>query len=259
MNLLEFDKAFGVLSPAKILISTHTNSCLPPMIYDSTPSTQHPGLISPDSALIIIKTAEYETSATHPRHYPAGSFPEIAFAGRSNVGKSSLINCLTQRKKLVRTSRTPGLTRMINFFRINEEFYFVDLPGYGFARVPEKIRAQWKPMVETYLLGRESLRGVVLIMDARHLPTPDDLQLWAWLQDQPIAAIPVLTKADKIAQSKRRAQVKAAARTLAVPDERVIPFSSATGVGRLELIEKIQKLLSTSGDDPRTDKSIVVS
>jgi GTP-binding protein len=199
--------------------------------------------ISHQSSLITIKTAEFETSAMQPCHYPAGNLPEMAFAGRSNVGKSSLINCLTQRKKLVRTSRTPGLTRMINFFRINGAFYFVDLPGYGFARVPEKIRAQWKPMVESYLLGRKMLRGIIHILDARHVPTPDDLQLWTWLQDRRIPAIPVLTKADKLTQGKRSAQVRAAAETLTVSPERIVLFSSITGLGREELLAKLQALL----------------
>ena len=159
------------------------------------------------------------------------------------MGKSSLINGLVQRKKLVRTSRTPGLTRMINFFRINGACYFVDLPGYGFARVPEKVRAQWKPMVESYLLGRKTLRGVVLIMDTRHLPTVDDLQLWNWLHDRRIPAIPVLTKADKITQGKRSSQVKAAAQVLTVAPDQIVLFSSTTMLGREELIERIHGIL----------------
>ena len=214
--------------------------------------TDYPSPLTPHSSLLTIKTAEFETSAMQPRQYPAGTLPEIAFAGRSNVGKSSLINCLTQRKKLVRTSRTPGLTRMINFFRINGAVYFVDLPGYGFARVPEKIRAQWKPMVESYLLGRKTLRGIVQIMDARHLPTVDDLQLWTWLQGGRIPAIPVLTKADKIAQGKRASQVKAAAEMLNVSPERMVLFSSTTGLGREQLMERLQMLLDSPGNGPAT-------
>ena len=214
--------------------------------------TDYPSPLTPHSSLLTIKTAEFETSAMQPRQYPAGTLPEIAFAGRSNVGKSSLINCLTQRKKLVRTSRTPGLTRMINFFRINGAVYFVDLPGYGFARVPEKIRAQWKPMVESYLLGRKTLRGIVQIMDARHLPTVDDLQLWTWLQGGRIPAIPVLTKADKIAQGKRASQVKAAAEMLHVSPERMVLFSSTTGLGREQLMERLQMLLDSPGNGPAT-------
>jgi GTP-binding protein len=205
--------------------------------------THHPPLRTQDSALSTIKTAEFETSAVRPGQYPSGDLPEVAFAGRSNVGKSSLINCLVQRKKLVRTSRTPGLTRMINFFRINGAFYFVDLPGYGFARVPENVRAQWKPMVETYLLDRKVLRGIVHIMDARHLPTQDDLQLWTWLLDRRVPTIPVLTKVDKIPQGKYSSHMKAAVQTLGIPLERVLLFSSVTGLGREELMERIQLLL----------------
>jgi GTP-binding protein len=220
----------------------------PPETQDSGPGPQDSSLISSSSALSTIKTAEFETSAVRPRQYPAVDLPEVAFAGRSNVGKSSLINCITQRKKLVKTSRTPGLTQMINFFKINGAFYFVDLPGYGFARVPEHVRAQWKPMVEAYLLGRKTLRGIVHIMDARHLPTPDDLQLWAWLKNSRIPAIPVLTKADKIAQGKRSAQVKAATQSLGVAREEIILFSSVTGLGRQELLDRTQALLLTIND-----------
>jgi GTP-binding protein len=219
---------------------TNRFSSSPP---DSKTETEDSPLTTHHSSLLTIKTAEYETSALVPRQYPGGELPEIAFAGRSNVGKSSLINGLVQRKKLVRTSRTPGLTRMINFFRINGACYFVDLPGYGFARVPEKVRAQWKPMVESYLLGRKTLRGVVLIMDTRHLPTVDDLQLWNWLHDSRIPAIPVLTKADKIVKGKRPSQVKAAAQTLTIPPERIVLFSSTTMLGREELIERIHGIL----------------
>ena len=128
-------------------------------------------------AVYTIRSAEFLKTAVQPQHYPAHDLPEVAFAGRSNVGKSSLINCLVQRKKLVRTSRTPGQTQTINFFGVNDAFCFVDLPGYGFARVPESIRARWRPMVESYLTGRVNLRGIVHIMDARHLPTPDDIKL----------------------------------------------------------------------------------
>ncbi|MEM5788274.1 MAG: ribosome biogenesis GTP-binding protein YihA/YsxC, partial [Syntrophobacteraceae bacterium] len=130
----------------------------------------------------VVRSAEFITSAVHPKQYPDGHLPEIAFAGRSNVGKSSLINCLLQRKKLVRTSRTPGRTQLINFFLINETFRFVDLPGYGYAKVAQSVRASWGPMIETYLAGRQNLKGVIQIMDLRHPPTPDDLSLWAWLK-----------------------------------------------------------------------------
>ncbi|HQN17990.1 MAG TPA: ribosome biogenesis GTP-binding protein YihA/YsxC [Syntrophobacteraceae bacterium] len=216
---------------------------------DSAPETREPRPRKPHTSLLVIKTAEFETSAVRPGQYPVSNLPEVAFAGRSNVGKSSLINCLTQRKKLVRTSRTPGLTRMINFFRINEAFYFVDLPGYGFARVPEKVRAQWKPMVESYLLGRKTLRGIVQILDLRHPPTQDDLQLWTWLQDRRIPSIPVLTKADKVPRGKWLSQAKATAVDLGVDSDRIVLFSSVTGLGREHLMERIRALVDPPAPD----------
>jgi GTP-binding protein len=138
---------------------------------------------------------------------------------------------------------------MINFFRINGAFYFVDLPGYGFARVPEKVRAQWKLMVESYLLGRKTLRGIVHIMDSRHLPTQDDLQLQTWLLDRGIPSIPVLTKADKVAKGKWSAQAKTAAHSLGVQPNRIVLFSSVAGLGREELLSRIQMWLEPLGSN----------
>ena len=124
-----------------------------------------------------VKSTEFIKSATKPAHYPESDLPEIAFAGRSNVGKSSLINVLVNRKKLVRTSSTPGRTQLINFFDVNESFTLVDLPGYGFAKVPLDVKRQWGPMMETYLSSRANLQGVVLIMDIRRIPRDEDLQM----------------------------------------------------------------------------------
>ncbi|MDY0041213.1 MAG: ribosome biogenesis GTP-binding protein YihA/YsxC, partial [Desulforhabdus sp.] len=183
-----------------------------------------------------IKSAEYITSAVKRDQYPRDELPEVAFAGRSNVGKSSLINCLVRRKKLVRTSRTPGRTQTINFFKINEWFYFVDLPGYGFAKVPESVKAKWGPMVETYLGGRKFLRGVVQIMDVRRPPTPDDLQLWNWLRVNRLPSIAVLTKADKLSRGEQAASLKQAAQSLEAPVGEVILFSAETGQGRRQLL-----------------------
>lgn len=188
---------------------------------------------------IVIKSAEFRTAAVRPGQYPDDQLPEVAFAGRSNVGKSSLINCLLQRRKLVRTSRTPGQTQTINFFLINGQFYCVDLPGYGFARVPMAVRAQWGPMVESYLTGRSNLRGVVQILDARHPPTPDDLKLWSWLTDRGIPAIPVLTKADKVPRGKWDASARQASISLGVQRERFLLFSSETRQGRDELLLQV--------------------
>jgi GTP-binding protein len=195
-----------------------------------------------------IKSADFVKSATNVAHYPEDNLPEVAFAGRSNVGKSSLINCILQRRKLVRTSKTPGQTRTINFFKINGSFYFVDLPGYGFARVPVNLRAQWGPMVEAYLTGRKNLKAVVQIIDARHPPTPDDLMLWHWLEEIGTASIPVLTKADKIKRAKWGLHTRQAASGLGAPPERMILFSASTGLGRAALWERLLGLLDFQGE-----------
>ena len=201
---------------------------------------------------LIIKTAEFLTSAVKPNQYPPEGLPEVAFAGRSNVGKSSLINCLARRKKLVRTSRTPGRTQTINFFLINGAYHFVDLPGYGFAKVPMSVRAQWGPMVETYLGGRKSLRGVVQIMDARRMPTADDLQLWNWLRVNRIAALGVLTKVDKLPRGKRKESLLRAAQSLAVAADELILFSAVSNQGRKELLQHLAVWFDLS-DDLQTD------
>ena len=190
-----------------------------------------------------ITSAEFVISAVRSSQYPSDGLPEVAFAGRSNVGKSSLINCLVQRRKLVRTSRTPGQTQMINFFRINGSFHFVDLPGYGFARVPEKVRAAWRPMVEEYLTTRRALRGIVHILDIRHPPTADDLKLQQWLLARRIPSIPVLTKADKMSRNQWEAKRKTAAASLGIPAERLIFFSASTGYGREALLDLVSEWL----------------
>lgn len=197
---------------------------------------------------LIIRSAEFVKSAVRPESYPSGHFPEVAFAGRSNVGKSSLINCLVQRKKLVRTSRTPGQTQLLNFFLINGTFHFVDLPGYGFAKVPMKVRAQWGVMIETYLTQRQSLKGVVQILDARHPPTPDDLNVFRWFHDNRIPVIPVLTKADKLTKSQWNFHIKQVSLSLGIPAAEIILFSSVTQQGRSELLQKLAGWVSLPED-----------
>ena len=151
-----------------------------------------------------IHSAEFLLSASTTRQFPAATLPEIAFAGRSNVGKSTLINSLLNRKKLVKTSATPGKTQLINFFKVNDQFYFVDLPGYGYAKVPESVRRKWQNLVEAYLSERETLRNVVLIIDCRHNPTVQDRQLLKWLEYYQRPSLSVASKIDKL----KRGQVQ---------------------------------------------------
>ncbi|OQY07097.1 MAG: YihA family ribosome biogenesis GTP-binding protein [Desulfobacteraceae bacterium 4572_123] len=163
---------------------------------------------------MIIKSAEFIKSAVKPSHYPLANLPEIAFAGRSNVGKSSLINTLVNRKRLVKTSSTPGRTQLINFFDINETFSFVDLPGYGYAKVPAHIRKNWGPMIETFLTTRKTLKGVTLIMDIRRTPRREEMDFIGWLDHLNIPKILVVTKADKLSKTKQTRQLALIAETL---------------------------------------------
>jgi GTP-binding protein len=179
-----------------------------------------------------ILSAEFVTSATNPAQYPPVKYPEMAFAGRSNVGKSSLINTLVNRKRLVKTSSTPGRTQLINFFDINNLFTFVDLPGYGYAKVPTAVRKKWGPMIETYLSGRNTLLGVVVILDIRRTPREEEQNLIAWLEHYSIARILVLTKADKLSKTKQEKQRAAVARALEVDSSDLILFSAKSRKGR---------------------------
>ena len=155
-----------------------------------------------------IRSAKFILSASSPWQFPAPTLPEIAFAGRSNVGKSTLINSLLNRKKLVKTSSTPGKTQLINFFKINDAFHFVDLPGYGFAKVPENVRQQWQRLIEAYLQERECLRNVVLIVDSRHGPTAQDRQLKEWLDYYERPVLIVASKIDKLKRGQIQKHLK---------------------------------------------------
>jgi GTP-binding protein len=181
---------------------------------------------------LIIKSAEFVTSAVKKAQYPPEVLPEIAFAGRSNVGKSSLINTLVNRKRLVKTSSTPGRTQLINFFNINNNLTFVDLPGYGYAKVPAAVRKKWGPMIETYLSSRNTLKGVVIILDIRRHPREEEQNLIHWLAHYSIASILVLTKTDKLSRTKVAQQHNAIIRALAMEKEEAILFSAKTRRGR---------------------------
>ncbi|MDQ7784467.1 MAG: ribosome biogenesis GTP-binding protein YihA/YsxC [Desulfomonilaceae bacterium] len=188
------------------------------------------------SSAVFIRAAEKKED------YPKGGLSEIAFAGRSNVGKSSAINTLLARRNLVRTSKTPGRTRMLNFFLINESFIFVDFPGYGYAAVPQAVKDKWGPMVETYLTSRKELAGVVLIVDSRHGFMESDRRLIEFLGHHGIVTVVVATKADKLNRGKIRDRQRAMTEDLGanVP---VVPFSSHTGEGKNELWNQIKKLI----------------
>ena len=195
---------------------------------------------------MIIRSAKFVCSAVTPDQYPPGELPEVAFAGRSNVGKSALINKILNRKKLVRTSKTPGRTQLLNFFEINGIYRFVDLPGYGYAKVPEEVRRRWRPMVETYLMGRATMRGIVLLLDIRRTPSKEDLTLWHWLQANDIEVITVITKVDKLSKNKRNRQIASIAKSLGCKAEELVQFSAISGEGRDELWQQLLKLLETN-------------
>jgi GTP-binding protein len=195
---------------------------------------------------MIIKSAEFITSATKPSQYPPANLPEIAFAGRSNVGKSSLINTLVNRKHLVKTSSTPGRTQLINFFNINETMVFVDLPGYGYAKVPQAVREKWGPMIETFLSKRKTLKGVVIILDVRRIPKIEDLDLIRWLDYYNIASILVITKADKLSKNKQLKQQATITQALAIDRQGVVLFSAKTRLGRDEVWKAILALIDNN-------------
>lgn len=182
-------------------------------------------------------------SAVKPVDYPPVDLPEIAFAGRSNVGKSSLINVIVERKALVRTSSTPGRTQLINFFQVTGvpfSLNLVDLPGYGYAKVPLDVKRQWGPMMERYLSGRESLRGVVLILDIRRIPSDEDLQMLSWLRSYNRRPIIVLTKCDKVTKNERARQTAAIAAKLEMDKSLLIHFSALSKDGRDAVWQAIQ-------------------
>ncbi|MGE3539731.1 MAG: ribosome biogenesis GTP-binding protein YihA/YsxC [Candidatus Tectimicrobiota bacterium] len=198
-----------------------------------------------------ILSAAFLASAVAPEQYPRQPLPEVAFAGRSNVGKSSLINTLVHRKNLVKTSATPGKTQAINFFVVNEQFFLVDLPGYGYARVPREVQAHWRPMIETYLRQRTTLRAVVHIVDLRHPPTEQDQQLRVWLLHHRHLTITVATKADQVKRSQRAGQIEHIRRGLALlPEEPVLLFSSQNREGRFQLWGRLEALLSAGSHVP---------
>lgn len=194
---------------------------------------------------MVIKTVELETVCGITSALPKNQKPELAFAGKSNVGKSSLINSLMNRKSLARTSSQPGKTQTINFYNINQAMYLVDLPGYGYARAPQSEIAKWGKMIENYLHKSKQLRGVFLLIDIRHAPSANDKQMYDWIVYQGYEPIIIATKLDKIKRSQVQGQVKMIKEKLQVkPGTKVFPFSAQTRQGREEIWEMMDSLLA---------------
>jgi len=191
-----------------------------------------------------IVSAKFIKSALKPEHYPADGRPEFAFVGRSNVGKSSLLNALLARKGLAKTSSTPGKTQTINFFEVNGKFYFVDLPGYGFAKVPKNLKDAWNRVMVDYLKHREPLRMAVALLDARHVPSDNDLHMLELLEEAEVPTLVVATKIDKLKQGERKRNLERLRAALDLDDEAMlIPFSAVTGEGVRPLWSIIEDLI----------------
>lgn len=193
---------------------------------------------------MVIKTVNLETVCGVTSVLPDNSMPEFAFAGKSNVGKSSLINALMNRKSYARTSAQPGKTQTINFYNINDAFYYVDLPGYGYANANEKVKAQWGVMIEKYLHTSKQLKLVFLLIDIRHAPGKNDIQMYDWVKQMGFEPIIIATKADKIKRSQLDKCLKAIRETLQLGKETtMIPFSSVSKQGREEIYDVIERYL----------------
>lgn len=190
---------------------------------------------------MIIRSLNLETVCGITSKLPDNKLPEIAFAGKSNVGKSSLINALVNRKSYARISATPGKTQTINFYNVNEELYLVDLPGYGYAKVSEKEKIQWGKLIERYLHGSKQLKAVFLLIDIRHAPSANDKMMYEWILNQGYNPIIIATKLDKIKRSQKDKQLKIIRQGLElIPGTIVIPFSSVTKQGREEVWELME-------------------
>ena len=201
---------------------------------------------------IIVTSSEYIISAVNPAQYPQVKLPEIVFIGRSNVGKSSLINSLTRRKNLARVSQTPGKTQTINFYKVNlkintgeeseadrKEFYLVDLPGYGYAKTSKSNRKLWAHFIEQYLQNSEQIKFVCQLIDIRHEPMDSDLQMFQWLVENNLPVLIAATKADKISKNAQNKQVEIIKKVFKIEELPVLPYSSIKSEGRSELLDTI--------------------
>ncbi|MDO4960747.1 MAG: ribosome biogenesis GTP-binding protein YihA/YsxC [Eubacteriales bacterium] len=194
-----------------------------------------------ESSKKILK-AELETVCGITSKFPEHIIPEFAFAGKSNVGKSSLINALMQRKSLARTSASPGKTQTINYYNVNDEYYFVDLPGYGYTKVSESVKAEWGRMVERYLKKSRMLKAVFLLVDIRHKPTEDDKLMFTWIRSQGFEPVVIATKSDKLGKNDKPKALKLIRETLKLTENDIlIPFSSETKDGREDIYKFLDK------------------
>lgn len=198
---------------------------------------------------MVIKSVNLETVCGITSKLPDNTLPEVAFAGKSNVGKSSLINGIMNRKSLARTSSQPGKTQTINFYNVNETFYLVDLPGYGYAKANQQVKAQWGKMIERYLHSSKQLKAVFLLVDIRHDPSANDKQMYQWMRHYGYDPIIIATKLDKINRSQIQKHVKAIRVGLeAEKDTIIIPYSSLSKQGREEIYELLDRLLVSETD-----------
>jgi GTP-binding protein len=201
---------------------------------------------APKADPLVIRSLEFDgPMATVDGWRPEPRLPEIAFAGRSNVGKSSLLNALVKRKAFARVSKTPGRTRELNFFRVNELFTLVDLPGYGYAKISKERKAAWRPLIDSYLRNSPYLRGVVLLLDVRHDPTADDRIMLETLGEIGVPTLIALTKVDKLGQTARAKRIRELCLKAGLDEEQVIPFSAHDNIGRDELAETLVALLES--------------
>ena len=194
--------------------------------------------------LLNINNARFELTAVKPSQYPANNIPEMAFVGKSNVGKSSVINTLLNRKNLARVGSAPGKTRVINFYNIDDKAYFVDLPGYGYANVSKSDKSVWGKMIETYLHSRKYLELILMLVDIRHTPTDNDVLMYEWIRSYNLLHLIIAAKSDKIPRGRVNSRISDIRLTLSCTDEiPVIPFSSITKQGRDEIWEQINKII----------------
>lgn len=200
---------------------------------------------APPDPLVIRKLEFIGGMATADGWRPPLDLPEVAFAGRSNVGKSSLLNRLVRRKAFARVSRTPGRTREINFFRVNDKFILADLPGYGYARVSKERKADWRPLIEGYLRRTPTLAGVVQLLDIRREPSEDDISMLDFLAEIEVPTVVVLTKIDKVGRQAAAERGEEIMKALSLSREQIIPFSATTGEGRDDLAEALVSILGT--------------